>query len=184
MSSKAKLAETDKLYFRIVMALSVTVFVAVIVLNRKWLPRPEVMPDFITFLPKLNALINGTCSIMLLVSLYFIKQKNINAHKITNIITFALSSVFLVSYVLYHYFANETIFPLDNPLRPLYLIVLISHIALAALVLPLVLLSFYHGLLMNVERHKKLVRFTFPIWLYVTVTGVVVYLMISPYYPF
>jgi putative membrane protein len=177
-------AANDKLYFRIVMALSVTVFVAVVVLNRKWLPRPDVMPSFVTVLPSLNAIINATCSVLLLVSLYFIKKKNIAAHKTTNIITFALSSVFLVSYVLYHYFANETIFPLDNPLRPVYLAILISHIVLAALVLPLVLLSFYHGLLMNVERHKKLVRFTFPIWLYVTVTGVIVYLMISPYYPF
>lgn len=184
MNSTSKLAETDKLYFRIVMVLSITVFLAVVVLNRKWLPRPEVMPEFVTLLPGLNAIINGTCSVLLLVSLYFIKQKNIVAHKTTNIITFALSSIFLVSYVLYHYFADETIFPIDNPLRPVYLLILVSHIVLAALVLPLVLLSFYHGLLMNVERHKKLVRFTFPIWLYVTVTGVIVYLMISPYYPF
>lgn len=178
------MAQNDRLYFRIVMALSIVVFFAVIVLNRKWLPRPDVMPDFVTILPGLNALINGTCSILLLVSLYFIKQKNITAHKTTNIITFVLSSIFLVSYVLYHYFADETVFPEENPLRPVYLTILISHIVLAALVLPLVLLSFYHGLLMNVERHRKLVRWTFPIWLYVTVTGVIVYLMISPYYPF
>jgi putative membrane protein len=179
-----KLATNDKLYFRIVMTLSIVVFIAVVVLNRKWLPRPEVMPSFVAFLPQLNAFINGTCSFLLLLSLYFIKQKNIAAHKTTNILTFALSSVFLVSYVMYHYFADETIFPVDNPLRPVYLTILISHIILAALVLPLVLLSFYHGLLMNVQRHKKLVRWTYPIWLYVTVTGVVVYLMISPYYPF
>jgi putative membrane protein len=178
------LATNDKLYFRIVMTLSVVVFLAVIVLNRKWLPRPEEIPSFVFFLPKLNAMINATCSLLLLLSLYFIKQKNIAAHKTTNIITFALSSIFLVSYVMFHYFANETIFPLDNPTRPIYLTILISHIILAALVLPLVLLSFYHGLLLNVERHKKLVRWTFPIWLYVTVTGVVVYIMISPYYQF
>ena len=184
MQTQKPLASNDQLYFRIVMTLSVVVFLAVVVLNRKWLPRPDVMPSFVTVLPALNGLINATCSALLLLSLYFIKQKNIAAHKTTNIITFALSSVFLVSYVLYHYFADETIFPLDNPLRPVYLTILISHIILAALVLPLVLLSFYHGLQMNVERHKKLVRFTFPIWLYVTVTGVVVYLMISPYYPF
>lgn len=184
MNTANKLATNDKLYFRIVMILSFVVLVAVIVLNRKWLPRPEVMPAFVEYLPGLNATINGTCSALLLLSLYFIKQKNITAHKTTNIITFALSSLFLVSYVSYHYFANETVFPTDNPLRPLYLAILISHIILAALVLPLVLLSFYHGLLMNVERHKKLVRWTYPIWLYVTITGVVVYLMISPYYPF
>jgi len=184
MNTKLKLASNDKLYFRIVMALSVTVFLAVIVLNRKWLPRPDIMPSFVTYLPKLNATINATCSILLLVSLYFIKQKNIAAHKLTNIITFTLSSLFLVSYILYHYFANETVFPADNPLRIIYLIILGSHIILAALVLPLVLLSFYHGLLMNIEKHKKLTRWTFPIWLYVTVTGVIVYTMISPYYLF
>lgn len=184
MNTANKLAANDKLYFRIVITLSIVVFLAVLVLNRKWLPRPDVMPAFVVFLPGLNAIINGTCSALLLVSLYFIKQRNIAAHKTTNIITFALSSVFLVSYVTYHYFANETIFPTDNPLRPVYLTILISHIILAASVLPLVLLSFYHGLLMNVERHKKLVRWTYPIWLYVTVTGVIVYLMISPYYSF
>lgn len=179
-----KLAANDKLYFKIVMTLSAVVFLTVVVLNRKWLPRPDVMPSFVEFLPGLNALINGTCCVLLLISLYFIRQKNIAAHKTTNIITFVLSSLFLVSYVTYHYFANETIFPVENPLRPVYLTILISHIILAALVLPLVLFSFYHGLLMNVERHKKLVRWTYPIWLYVTVTGVIVYLMISPYYQF
>lgn len=184
MQKKQQLDSNDRLYFRIVMTLSVVVFLAVVVLNRKWLPRPDVMPSFVTVLPALNGFINATCSLLLLLSLYFIKQKNIAAHKTTNIITFGLSSVFLVSYVLYHYFADETIFPLDNPLRPVYLTILITHIILAVTVLPLVLLSFYYGLRMNVERHKKLVRFTYPIWLYVTVTGVVVYLMISPYYPF
>jgi putative membrane protein len=78
----------------------------------------------------------------------------------------------------------ETSFPAGNSLRPLYLVILVSHIVLAALVLPLILLSFHKGLQNQVEKHKKLVRWAFPIWLYVTVTGVIVYLMISPYYPF
>jgi putative membrane protein len=99
-------------------------------------------------------------------------------------ITFALSSVFLVSYVLFHYFIDSTEFPKENPLRNVYLAVLIPHIILAALVLPLILLAFYHGIKMNVVKHKKLVRFAYPIWLFVTVSGVVVYLMISPYYNF
>lgn len=178
------LATNDKLYFKIVLSVSIFVFLVVVILNRKWLPRPDVIPSFVFFLPKLNAIINGTCSILLLVSLYFIKNKNITAHKNTNIITFILSGLFLVSYILFHYFANETIFPQDNPIRPLYLVILVSHIILAALVLPLILLSFYQGLLMNVEKHKKLVRWAYPIWLYVTVSGVIVYLMISPYYQF
>ena len=92
------------------------------------------------------------------------------------------SSLFLVSYVWFHYFGIETKFPADNPLRPVYLIILITHIILAAIVLPLVLTTFYFGLNMKVERHRRLARWTFPIWLYVTITGVIVYLMISPYY--
>lgn len=174
--------KNDKLVFRIVMALSIVVFVAVIVLNKKILPVPEVIPSFVYKLPKLNALINGTCSLLLLLSLYFIKQKNIEMHKKLNIITFCLSAVFLLSYITYHWMAKETTFPADNSLRPVYLTILISHIILAALVLPLILLSFHKGFQNQVEKHKKLVRFAFPIWLYVTVTGVVVYLMISPYY--
>jgi putative membrane protein len=174
----------DKLYFRIVLTLSVIVFIAVVALNRKLIPRPAVTPDFIYNLPSLNAIINATCSVLLLISLYFIKQKNIAAHKATNIITFALSSVFLVSYVLFHYFIDSTEFPKENPLHSVYLAILIPHIILAALVLPLILLAFYHGIKMNIVKHKKLVRFAYPIWLFVTVSGVIVYLMISPYYNF
>ena len=174
----------DKFYFRLVLVISIFVFTTVIILNRKVLPRPDVIPSFTHLLPKLNAIINGTCSILLLISLYFIKRKNIAVHKTINIITFLLSSIFLVSYILFHYFADETKFPAENPLRPYYLFILITHIVLAASVLPLILLSFYYGLEMNVVKHKKIVRWTFPIWLYVTITGVVVYLMISPYYSF
>lgn len=164
------------------MTVSVVVFVAVVILNKKILPVPETIPAFVYQLPKLNAFINGTCSILLLISLIMIKQKKIEAHKKINIVTFILSSFFLLSYITYHWLAQETSFPEGNPLRPIYLTILISHIILAAVVLPLILLSFQKGLQMQVEKHKKLVRWSFPIWLYVTVTGVIVYLMISPYY--
>ena len=162
--------------------LSGVVLVAVIVLGM--LPQADTIPPFVPFLPKLNAMINATCSVLLVTSLYFIKKKNIEMHKKLNMITFVLSSLFLVSYVIFHSFGVETRFPADNPLRPYYLAILISHIILAAIVLPLVLLSFYYGLTNKVKTHRKLVRWSFPIWLYVTVTGVIVYLMISPYYNF
>jgi putative membrane protein len=174
----------DKLVFRVVIIVSIVVFVAVVILNRKILPRPEVLPSWVMYLPKLNAFINATCTVLLLLSLYFIKQKNIAAHKAINLTTFGLSSLFLISYILYHWMANETTFPENNSLRFTYLVILVSHIVLAASVLPLVLLSFYFGLQMNIEKHKKIVRFTYPIWLYVTTTGVIVYAMISPYYQF
>lgn len=189
---------SDKAIFRIITGVSIFVFVVVVILNRKVIPVTIEVPSFVYFLPKLNAIINGTCSVLLLVSLYYISKRNIKVHKRLNILTFALSSVFLVSYILFHYFAPETKFGDTNHdgvlstietieagnLRYIYYVILISHIILAAGVLPLILLSFHKGLTMQVEKHRKLVRYSFPIWLYVTTTGVIVYLMISPYYNF
>lgn len=174
----------DKLVFRFVFTLSLIVFLLVLLLNRKVLPAPGFVPDVAYFLPKLNAFLNATCSVLLMISLYYIRRKNIEMHKRINIITFALSSVFLISYVLFHYFVKETHFGGEGAFKTIYYVILISHIVLAAVVLPLILLSFYRGLQMRVELHKKLVRWSYPIWLYVTVTGVIVYLMISPYYQF
>lgn len=174
----------DKFIFRSVLAISVFVFAVVVILNRKIIPVTIPTPDFVYFLPKLNAIINGTCSVLLLLSLYFIKNKNIAMHKRLNITTFLLSSLFLVSYIIFHYFVKETTFGGTGAVKTIYYFILLTHIPLAAFVLPLVLLSFNNGLKMEVEKHRKLVRWTFPIWLYVTVTGVIVYLMISPYYTF
>lgn len=180
---------SDKGVFRLIMAISAVVLVAVIILNKKILPVPEVIPAFVYKLPKLNAFLNGTCSLLLLLSLYFIRQKNIALHQRLNIFAFVLSSVFLISYITYHWMAKETSYPVGNPLRTPYLVILISHIILAALVLPLILLSFYYGLKGNqpggeeyIKKHRRLTRWSYPIWLYVTVTGVVVYAMISPFY--
>ncbi len=175
--------DQDKLFFKIAIAISLIVFLAVILLNRKVLPVPERMPGWIYLLPLFNAIINGTCTLLLLLSLYFIKLKNIKAHKTINLTAFVLSSFFLISYVSFHWLAPETKYPVDAPYRSFYFSILISHIILAALVLPLILLSFYRGLQMQVVLHKKIVRFAYPIWLYVTLSGVVVYSMISPYYP-
>jgi len=176
----------DKLIFRLIMAVSVFVFVVVVVLNEKIIPRPTLSVEQLKkvyMLPSLNAIINGTCTMLLLISLYMIKRKKIQTHKKINIITFLLSSLFLVSYIAYHYLAGDTTYPTSSPTKGLYYFILTSHIILAAVVLPLILLSFHRGLQMQVEKHKKLVRWSYPIWLYVTITGVIVYLMISPYYP-
>jgi putative membrane protein len=135
-------------------------------------------------LPKLNAVINGLCSLLLIASFVMIKRKQISWHKRLNLTAFFLSSIFLVSYIIFHAYGVETRFPADNPLRPFYLVILISHIILAAAVLPMVLLSFYRGLTGKIEAHKRITRWSMPIWLYVTITGVIVYLMISPYYSF
>ncbi len=170
--------------------------VVVTILNQKWLPHPDTFPDFIYKLPALNALLNGTCSVLLLVSLLAIKRGNIALHKRLNLSAFVLSALFLISYVTAHYFIPDTRYgdadhdgvmtaaesAAVSGIKPLYLVILLSHIFLAIVVLPMVLLSFYYGLTDQRQKHRKLTRFSYPIWLYVTVTGVVVYLMISPYY--
>ena len=190
---------TDKFIIRFVAGVTIFVITVVVVLNRHLIPGPAVAPAFTPYLPMLNAFLNGTCTVLLLTSLYFIKKGNIKVHKRLNIITFCLSSLFLVSYILFHYLMrNDTLYgdanfdgvlsPAERAvvggMRTLYLCILVPHIILAAGVLPLILLSFYRGLQMQVAKHKKLVRWTFPIWLYVTITGVIVYLMIQPYYHF
>lgn len=170
--------------------------VVVTILNQKWLPHPDTFPDFIYKLPALNALLNGTCSVLLLASLLAIKRGNIALHKRLNLSAFVLSALFLISYVTAHYFIPDTRYgdadhdgvmtaaesAAVSGIKPLYLVILLSHIFLAIVVLPMVLLSFYYGLTDQRQKHWKLTRFSYPIWLYVTVTGVVVYLMISPYY--
>ena len=181
---------------RVIYATTIVVCALVTVLNQKWIPHPDVFPAFIYKLPALNAILNGTCSLLLVFSLLAIKKRNIPLHKKLNISAFVLSSLFLISYVTAHYFIPDTKYgDLDHDgimsvaesaavsgIKPVYLIILLTHIFLAIVVLPMVLLSFYYGLTDQREKHKKLTRFSYPIWLYVTVTGVVVYRMISPYY--
>lgn len=173
---------SEKGVFRLVMIVTAAVIGLVVLLNLKVLPRPEQTPLFVYRLPLLHAFINGTCSILLLSSYFAIRRKKVTLHKRLNITAFLLSALFIASYVTYHYLATEATFPKNNPVRPVYLFILGSHIILSGIVLPLILLSFWYGLKNNIVKHRKLTRWSFPIWLYVTITGVVVYLMISPYY--
>ncbi len=172
----------EKFYLRLIYFLSAVVFLLVLFLSQ--LPKAETIPPFVKFLPVLNALLNGATSILLLFSYYFIRRKKVYIHRRLNITAVLLSTLFLLSYVTFHSFGIETRFPINNPIRPVYLFILISHILLAAIVLPLVLISLYRGLTNQVQLHRKITRWSFPIWLYVTITGVIVYLMISPYYKF
>jgi len=188
--------QNDKTVFKIVLSVSVLICIVVVILNRKIIPVPDTFPEFIYKLPMLNAFINGTCSLLLIASLWAIKNKNIELHKKLNLTAFLLSSLFLISYVTAHYFIPDTVFGDLNHnhvleinehenvsgIRPIYLTILLSHILLAVVVLPLILLSFYYALKDDKIKHKKITRFSYPIWLYVTVTGVVVYWFIAPYY--
>lgn len=178
---------SDKLAVRLITGVSIVVFLVVAVLQSHVITifqAGSTIPSWVFFLPKLNAIINGTCSVLLLISLYQIKGGNIQTHKALNITTFILSSLFLVSYIIFHATGIRTSFGGEGLIKYIYYFILITHIILAAIVLPVVLLSFYSGLKMNVPKHRKLVRWSFPVWLYVTVTGVIVYLMIAPYYTF
>ncbi len=172
------LNQKDKLFIPVIAGLSLAVAVAVAVLF--YIPQKGGLD--VGFLPPLNAVLNTGTAMALIIGFYFVKTKNIKMHRMAMLTAFLLSSVFLISYVVYHFNAEKTTFPADNPTRPIYLTILLTHILLAGIVVPLVLTSIYFGLSNQVERHKKIVKFTFPIWLYVSITGVIVYLMISPYY--
>lgn len=134
------------------------------------------------FFPKFHAILNSATTVALLMGIMFIQQKNIKAHRASMIGAFALSSVFLVSYVFYHSMSEPTTFGGEGVLKTIYYVILISHIVLAAVILPFILFTFYRALSDDFDKHKKIAKITFPIWLYVAVTGVLVYLLISPYY--
>jgi putative membrane protein len=138
--------------------------------------------DLPVFLPPIYAGINAVTSILLVFAFIAIKNKKIDLHENLVKACMALSALFLVLYVLYHMTSDSTSFGGEGAIRWVYFFVLISHILLSIVVIPFVLITFVRGITRDVERHKRIARITFPIWLYVTVTGVVVYLMISPYY--
>jgi len=138
--------------------------------------------DWTTSLPHINAVINSVTSVLLLMGLYFIRQKNIVAHKQTMLTAFAFGSVFLVSYVLYHLTNESTPFGGQGWVRPVYYFLLVSHIVLSVVVVWFVLRAVYFALTNQILKHKQTVRWAYPIWLYVSITGVIVYFLIRPYY--
>jgi putative membrane protein len=171
----------NNLYLIIIGLLSVAIPVLVSILL--FIPQTGKLGDLdVSFLPHLNAVLNSATALSLVAGYIFIKQGNRRYHTTAMITAFALSFLFLVSYVIYHYQAPPTRFGGEGLIRGIYFLILLTHIVLAAIVVPFVLLSIYFAASKQLFRHKKIVKWTFPIWLYVAVTGVVVYLMISPYY--
>ncbi len=134
-----------------------------------------------TFLPALNALLNGLCAVILCVGFYFIKHRNVAAHRASMILAFAFSSAFLVSYVTNHALHGDTIFPGHGHVRTLYLSILASHIILSIVALPMVLTTLFFSLTGRFAIHRRIARITLPIWLYVSITGVVVFLFLRAY---
>ncbi|OQP44334.1 hypothetical protein A4D02_35290 [Niastella koreensis] len=136
----------------------------------------------LSFLPLLNAIMNGATFIFLLLALVAIKQNKITRHRNFIFAAFSCTSIFLLSYLLYHFTTPSTKFGGDGVISYIYYFILITHIILAIITVPLALISIGRGLNMEVSLHKKITRYTMPVWLYVSLTGVIVYLMIAPYY--
>ena len=177
----------------IIVSIAIPVAVAVIIL----VPQAKIDFGFNTrFLPLFHAILNSSTAILLIASLYFIKNGQIKAHKTANLMAVVLSSIFLISYVIYHASNPSTRFGDLNhdgilseeerlaagSLRYVYYFILSTHIILSGIIVPLVLFTLQKAFQEKFDKHRKLARITWPIWLYVAVTGVVVYLMISPYY--
>ena len=176
----------------------ISIAIPLVVAILLFLPGKEQVEEdgWIYFLPHLNGIINSATCILLIAGFSFIKSGRKDLHKTAMVSAFVLGTIFLVSYITYHANAGSTVYGDLNGdgvlsevernsagfLRTLYLILLLTHIVLAAIVVPFVLLAFYFALTEKFDRHKRIVKFTLPIWLYVSVSGVVVYLMISQYY--
>ena len=131
-------------------------------------------------LPVFHSVMNSVTFFILLLALYFVKNNNIEAHKKTMMVAMVASAIFLISYVLYHITTPPTRFCKEGGIRTFYLILLNTHIVLAGVVFPFILISFIRGISYQIEKHKKLVRWVYPIWLYVTLTGPLLYLMLRP----
>lgn len=136
----------------------------------------------LSFLPPIYASINGITAILLILAVRAIKNGNRSLHEKLMTSAIACSVIFLVMYVAYHMTSESTKFGGEGLIRYVYFFILLTHIALSVIIIPLVLFTYVRALSKQFDRHKKLARITFPLWLYVAVTGVVVYLMISPYY--
>jgi putative membrane protein len=160
----------------------VSTAIPLVVLFLFYVKPPQVSVGFnVKMLPALNSSLNFTTALLLSAGYYFIRKKQIRSHRLCMLSAFILSALFLISYVIYHSMAEETRFGGEGWIRPVYYFILITHIVLAAAIVPLVLVTLMRALRERFDRHKKIARWTLPLWLYVAVSGVVVYLMLRPY---
>jgi putative membrane protein len=174
--------KNDSLFLVVIGILSIVIPIVVAMLF--YIPQTGGLGDLnVSFLPHMNAMLNSATAISLIMGFIFIKNKQQRYHITAMLTAFGLSSIFLISYVIYHYQGTHTLFPGTGLIKVVYLSILLTHILLAIIVVPFVLLAIYFGATKQYIRHKKIARYTFPIWLYVAISGVLVYLMISPYYP-
>lgn len=164
----------------LIWAVSIVVFAVVVLLGRVKL---EVdMPFDIHVFAAINAVINSMVAVLLIAGIVTAKRGNYAAHRNVMLSAMVLSLIFLVSYIAHHLLAGDTRFGGEGVIRYIYYFILITHIILAAIILPFILFTAYRALINENEAHRKLAKITWPIWFYVAVTGPIVYLMIKPYY--
>ena len=167
----------DQFWFRIIFIISIVLSAAVAFLILG--PRPDGIEGKVdvSYFPHINAILNSITTFLLIIAYFFIKRKKIQLHKKTMLGAFATSTLFLITYVIYHWFKSG---PTEymGEWETLYFFVLITHILLAAIILPLAMLTLYRGWTMNIAKHRKIAKITLPLWLYVSITGVIVYLML------
>ena len=180
--SKYAATEEEKKYRKWIILLSVVIPLAVAALFGINLKRMGFDVEPLTFLPPIYATINGVTAIVLITAVIAIKNGKRLLHERLMKVAIALSVAFLVMYVAYHMTSESTSFGGEGVIRYVYFFILISHILLSIGVIPLVLITYVRAIAKSFPRHRQIAKITFPIWLYVAVTGVVVYLMISPYY--
>ena len=174
------LTKDDKKANIFILSVSAVVFLAVIVLHELNL---KIQVNFNPHIfAKFNAVINGTVSLLLILGLFFVKSKKYHLHKRVMNLSIILSVLFLLSYIAHHLLAESTVFGGEGSIKSIYYFILVSHIILAGLSLPFILYTAYRASIAEFGKHKKLARYVYPVWLYVAITGVIVYFLISPYY--
>ncbi|WP_018921396.1 DUF420 domain-containing protein [Salsuginibacillus kocurii] len=136
----------------------------------------------LTLLPLMNAIFNSFTTVFLFAALFAILKRNVKLHRRFIYAAFTSTGLFLITYLFHHYLADSTSYGGSGVMAWVYYFILVTHIVLAAVIVPLALLSFFRGISNQVEKHRRIARWTMPLWLYVSITGVLVYLMISPYY--
>ncbi len=141
------------------------------------------MPEFISYLPHLNACLNGTSALLLFAGYSSIRSGKVVLHRTCQVSALVVSTLFLCSYLTYHYYHGTTRFQGTGLSRPIYFTVLTSHTILAIVIVPLIIVTFYRAFRMDFVRHRKIARITLPLWFYVSITGVIVYLMLYQIYP-
>lgn len=176
------LKRNDRFYVPLIGTLSIVVPVLVSALIFVDMGDASFLGD-VSFLPTLNAIINSTVSILLVLGLVFIKRKQIGLHRMMMLSAFFLSILFLVSYIIYHYVHGDVEYGGTGALKLTYRIILFTHIPCSVAVVPLALFAIYRGLAGQWDKHRRIVRYAWPIWLYVSVTGVIVYLFAHVYNP-